>query len=106
MFVLGGMGNIWGVALGAFVIFTIQTVLLKQLNTFFANFQDVPIIGLLSEINFVQYQFLLYGLALVLMMLFRPEGLFPSQRRKQELRAGDAAESESEAAAALGEATT
>jgi ABC-type branched-subunit amino acid transport system permease subunit len=106
MVVLGGMGNIWGVALGAFVIYTIQTVLLKQLNTFFANFQDVPVIGLLSEINFVQYQFLLYGLALVLMMLFRPEGLFPSQRRKQELRAGDAAESESEAAAALGEATS
>jgi ABC-type branched-subunit amino acid transport system permease subunit len=105
MVVLGGMGNIWGVALGAFVIYTIQTVLLKQLNTFFANFADVPVIGLLAEINFVQYQFLLYGLALVFMMLFRPEGLFPSQRRKQELRAADAAESESEAAAALGEAT-
>ena len=106
MVVLGGMGNIWGVALGAFVIYTIQTVLLKQLNTFFANFADVPVIGLLAEINFVQYQFLLYGLALVFMMLFRPEGLFPSQRRKQELRAADAAESESEAAAALGEATS
>jgi ABC-type branched-subunit amino acid transport system permease subunit len=106
MVVLGGMGNIWGVALGAFVIYTIQTVLLKQLNTFFAQFADVPVLGLLSEINFVQYQFLLYGLALVLMMLFRPEGLFPSQRRKQELRAVDAAESESEAAAALGEATS
>jgi ABC-type branched-subunit amino acid transport system permease subunit len=105
MVVLGGMGNIWGVALGAFVIYTIQTVLLKQLNTFFAQFQDVPVLGLLSEINFVQYQFLLYGLALVFMMLFRPEGLFPSQRRKQELRAADAAESESEAAAALGEAS-
>jgi ABC-type branched-subunit amino acid transport system permease subunit len=105
MVVLGGMGNIWGVALGAFVIYTIQTVLLKQLNTFFAQFQDVPVLGLLSEINFVQYQFFLYGLALVLMMLFRPEGLFPSQRRKQELRAADAAESESEAAAALGEAS-
>jgi ABC-type branched-subunit amino acid transport system permease subunit len=105
MVVLGGMGNIWGVALGAFVIYTIQTVLLKQLNTFFAQFADVPVIGLLSEVNFVQYQFLLYGLALVLMMLFRPEGLFPSQRRKQELRAHDAAEAESEAAAALGEAT-
>jgi ABC-type branched-subunit amino acid transport system permease subunit len=106
MVVLGGMGNIWGVALGAFVIYTIQTVLLKQLNTFFAQFADVPVIGLLSEVNFVQYQFLLYGLALVFMMLFRPEGLFPSQRRKQELRAHDAAESESEAAAALSEATS
>jgi branched-chain amino acid transport system permease protein len=101
MVVLGGMGNIWGVALGAFVIYTIQVVLLKQLNTFFAEL-NVPI---LSDINFVQYQFLLYGLALVLMMLFRPEGLFPSQRRKRELHSADAAATESQAAATLGEAS-
>ncbi len=81
MVVLGGLGNIWGVALGAFIVYTIQVVLLKQLNTFFQELH-VPI---LQDINFVQYQFLLYGLALVVMMLFRPEGLFPSQRRKREL---------------------
>jgi ABC-type branched-subunit amino acid transport system permease subunit len=85
MIVLGGMGNIWGVALGAFVIYTIQVVLLKQLNAFFAAV-GVPI---LKDLNFIQYQFLLYGLALVLMMLFRPEGLFPSQRRKRELHAAE-----------------
>ena len=102
MVVLGGMGNIWGVALGAFVIYTIQVVLLKQLNAFFAELH-VPI---LEDINFVQYQFLLYGLALVLMMLFRPEGLFPSQRRKRELHAADAAESEATAVAALDESIT
>jgi ABC-type branched-subunit amino acid transport system permease subunit len=99
MVVLGGMGNIWGVALGAFIVYTIQVVFLKQLNAFFEGL-NVPI---LSDINFVQYQFLLYGLALVLMMLFRPEGLFPSQRRRRELHAVDAAESEIEAAAALDE---
>ncbi len=81
MVVLGGMGNIWGVAVGAFTVFIIQSVLLKQLNGFFNTFQ-VPI---LSDIDFVQYQFLLYGLALVLMMLLRPEGLFPSKRRRREL---------------------
>jgi len=98
MIVLGGLGNIWGVALGAFIIYTIQVVLLKQMNTFFESLQ-VPI---LQDINFVQYQFLLYGLALVIMMLFRPEGLFPSQRRKRELhtRSGDA---EAEAANILEE---
>jgi ABC-type branched-subunit amino acid transport system permease subunit len=99
MVVLGGMGNIWGVALGAFVIYTIQIVLLKQLNAFFAELH-VPI---LQDINFVQYQFLLYGLALVLMMLFRPEGLFPSQRRKRELHTADAAEAEATSVAALDE---
>src|SRR6185295_11467171 len=81
MVILGGMGNIWGVAAGAFIVFEIQTVLLKQLN-FIAESIGIPI---LSDINFTDYQFLLYGVALVLMMLLRPEGLFPSQRRRREL---------------------
>ena len=81
MVILGGMGNIWGVAAGAFIVFMIQTVLLKQLNTITEGL-GIPV---LSGINFLDYQFLLYGIALVLMMLFRPEGLFPSQRRRREL---------------------
>ncbi|MEW6224259.1 MAG: branched-chain amino acid ABC transporter permease [Chloroflexota bacterium] len=81
MVVLGGMGNIWGVAVGAFLVFLIQTVILKQLNVFFDNVQ-VPV---LSDVDFLQYQFLLYGIALVAMMLIRPEGLFPSRRRRSEL---------------------
>jgi ABC-type branched-subunit amino acid transport system permease subunit len=81
MVVLGGMGNIWGVAVGAFIIFMIQSVFLKQLNLFFDNV-NIPI---LSDVDFLQYQFLLYGIALVAMMLLRPEGLFPSQRRRREL---------------------
>jgi ABC-type branched-subunit amino acid transport system permease subunit len=85
MVVLGGMGNAWGVAAGAFVLYTIQAVLLKQLNQFFAAVQ-FPI---LKDIDFVQYQFLLYGLALVAMMLLRPEGLFPSKARQRELHEAD-----------------
>ncbi len=81
MVVLGGMGNVWGVAVGAFLVFLIQTVILKQLNVFFDNV-NVPI---LSDVDFLQYQFLLYGIALVGMMLIRPEGLFPSRRRRREL---------------------
>ncbi len=81
MVVLGGMGNVWGVAVGAFILYTIQSVVLKQLNPFFHTL-NVPF---LRDIDFVQYQFLLYGLALVGMMLLRPEGLFPSSRRKREL---------------------
>ena len=81
MVVLGGMGNIWGVAVGAFVLFMIQNVFLKQLNQFFDTLK-VPI---LSDIDFIKYQFLLYGLALVFMMLLRPEGLFPNRRRRLEL---------------------
>ncbi len=81
MVVLGGMGNIWGVAAGAFIVFLIQSVFLKQLTIFFQPL-NIPV---LSSINFLDYQFLLFGIALVGMMLLRPEGLFPSTRRRQEL---------------------
>lgn len=85
MVILGGMGNIWGVAAGALIVYLIQSVALKQLNSV-SELLNLPVI---SEINFTDYQFLLYGIALVLMMLFRPEGLFPSQRRRRELHIAD-----------------
>jgi len=88
MVVLGGMGNTWGVAVGAFIVFLIQNVLLRQLNLFFDN-TNFPI---LSDIDFIQYQYLLFGLALVAMMLLRPEGLFPSRARRRELHTEEDAE--------------
>jgi branched-chain amino acid transport system permease protein len=90
MIVLGGMGNIWGVAVGAFIIFVVQQVFLPQLTNFF----DVVQVPILSDIDFIQYQFLLYGLALVAMMLFRPEGLFPNVRRRRELHTDTAGSEE------------
>jgi ABC-type branched-subunit amino acid transport system permease subunit len=97
MVVLGGMGNVWGVAAGAFVVYEIQSELLKQMNGFVDNLNLPPIdIGLttidLSKVDFLQYQFLLYGLALVGMMLLRPEGLFPNRRRRAELHDVDDSE--------------
>jgi len=90
MVVLGGMGNIWGVAVGAFVVYEIQSQGLKQLGTFVQSL-NLPAFALgpvnvnIGAINFLNFQYLLYGLALVLMMLLRPEGLFPSRRRRSEL---------------------
>ena len=95
MVVLGGMGNFWGVAIGAFVIYTINNVFLKTLNQFFdaaaKALGDIPVVGAIADflatIDFIGLQFLLYGIALVGMMLLRPEGLFPNSRRKRELHA-------------------
>jgi ABC-type branched-subunit amino acid transport system permease subunit len=92
MVILGGMGNIWGVAVGAFIVYMIQIVVLKNINGVIEKLGipdfTIPLIDLhvdLAKVKFVEFQFLLYGVALVLMMLLRPEGLFPSQRRRQEL---------------------
>ena len=79
MVVLGGMGNIWGVILGAVLLsFTPEilrwTVEPAQHALFGRSVIEPEVIRML-----------LFGLALVLVMLFRPAGLLPSAVRKREL---------------------
>ena len=64
MVVLGGMGNIWGAMLGAFVL------------------------GILPELlrGFESYRMLLFGLLMILMMIFRPQGILGGQLIRRELR--------------------
>lgn len=87
MVVLGGMGNIPGVILGAVILFELQSLILTQMTLWSHQLGAFTHLGFLEQLDFVNLKFLLYGLALVLMMLFRPEGLLPSARRKLELRA-------------------
>jgi len=95
MVIIGGMGNIWAAAAGAFIVYNLQIVLIKQLPVIteglrHAGFPIIPIIDFdIASIRFVDYQYLLFGLALVFMMLKRPEGLFPSRTRRAELLADD-----------------
>jgi len=86
MVVLGGMGNIWGVAAGALIVYELQGQGLAQLDAFVKSL-NLPAIGPidLSKIDFISLKYLIYGFVLVLMMLLRPEGLFPSRRRRREL---------------------
>lgn len=66
LIIIGGMGNIPGVIVGALAL--------------------VGLPELLRE--FSDYRFLFYGATLVLMMLLRPEGLLPESRRRLELEEG------------------
>jgi branched-chain amino acid transport system permease protein len=78
MIILGGLGSIWGVVLGA--------VVLSFINNWFIPdvINDVP--GKLG-INFdaTQITFAIYGFLLVMMMILRPQGLLPERRHKMEL---------------------
>jgi ABC-type branched-subunit amino acid transport system permease subunit len=80
MLVLGGMGNIPGVIVGSLVISSLDRFILPQLTNFMHNFG--------VQIDLTNSRFLIYGIILVLTMLFRPEGLLPSRQRRSELRAG------------------
>jgi len=65
--IVGGMGSIPGVALGALFLIGIPEL--------FREFAD--------------YRYLFYGMALIGMMLFRPEGIWPSGIARRELHAED-----------------
>ena len=80
MIILGGLGSIWGVVLGA--------ILLQLVNRYLIP--DVLNDKAQSWFNFdlTQLSFSIFGFILVLVMLIRPEGLWPERRRKLELREG------------------
>lgn len=85
--VLGGMGTVGGVLLGA--------MLLKMLPEKFRFFSE--------------YRLLTFGLVLILVMRFRPEGLVPSKRRQLEFHSDDeelAASVEQQTVAGIGVTTT
>ena len=79
MVVLGGMGNIWGVILGALLLSFVPEILRHTVDPL----QRMLFDRLIIEPEVIRM--LLFGLALMLMMLFRPAGLWPSKVRKREL---------------------
>jgi branched-chain amino acid transport system permease protein len=69
LIIVGGMGSLPGVIVGAFFIMGLPELLRE----------------------FAEYRMLMYGALLIVMMLSRPEGLWPSETRKRELRAAEEA---------------
>jgi branched-chain amino acid transport system permease protein len=84
MIILGGLGNIYGVIAGALLIGIFDRILSEELNSPVHWIGRQVGSGFLSDHDIKQDKFIVFGLALVIMMLLRPEGLFPSARRKQE----------------------
>ncbi len=81
MVILGGMGNIWGVILGAVFLSMLNRFILPELN-------DVPDkIGLDFDVTSINFG--IFGFLLLAMMVLRPEGFLPSTRRKIELHGDD-----------------
>jgi branched-chain amino acid transport system permease protein len=79
MVVLGGMGSVWGVVLGAIVLSTLNHYLLPRV------LYDVPgLVGL--DFDLSQISSGIYGFVLVIVMLVRPEGLLPERRHSIALR--------------------
>ncbi|HEV2813197.1 MAG TPA: branched-chain amino acid ABC transporter permease [Solirubrobacteraceae bacterium] len=81
MIILGGLGSIWGVVLGAVVLSVINNHLIPNVfNTWPGK------VGL--DFDLTELSFGIFGFLLVIMMVLRPEGLLPERRRQLELEEG------------------
>ncbi len=91
MVVLGGLGSIPGVVVGALAVYAINVLVLRGLDNigsdptsffhpFYAQLQTI-----LPNFTFGNIRNLIFGIILIAIMIFRPEGLIPSARRRREL---------------------
>jgi len=85
MVILGGMANVYGCILGAVILtwvnYTGMTEVGNSINS-----------ALGTSISFPNYQFMLFGSVLVLMMLFRRDGILPAARAKHSRELDEAIE--------------
>lgn len=83
MVILGGMGSIPGAILGAAALTILNLDVLKTFSEFVrTSLPQIP-----NQVDPAKYERLVFGLILVLMMIFRPEGLIPEKRHKAEMAA-------------------
>jgi len=97
MVVIGGLGSIPGVIVGAIVVYSINLLILKQLDTIAINPGNILYLieHTIPNFTFENIKNLLFGIILICIMIFRPEGLIPSARRRRELHQSNAPEEES-----------
>ena len=85
MVVLGGMGSVWGVVLGAMILQLLQSWFLQDLSEWLHALGRAVGNAWLQRLDLTQGIELIFGIILVLMMLFRREGLIPARRRPAAL---------------------
>jgi len=91
MVVLGGMGSVPGVILGAAALTILNLDLLKGFSEVLNTMRQdgtvllgFPMSQLPSQVDPAKYERLVFGIILILMMIFRPEGLIPERRGSRE----------------------
>jgi branched-chain amino acid transport system permease protein len=94
MVILGGMGSIPGAILGATAVTVLNLQVLKGLSLWLNELKNagVTVLGLSladlpTQFEPAKYERMIFGIILVLMMIFRPQGILPARRRQRELTA-------------------
>ena len=82
MVILGGLGSIPGVVVGATVVTVLRMQVLTELANLMGQWTFLP-----PAFNLAKYQPLIFGLILILMMRYRQNGLLPARRRPIDIDA-------------------
>ena len=92
MVILGGMGSIPGAILGATAVTVLNLQVLKGLSLWLNELRNagVTILGynlanLPTQLEPAKYERMIFGIILILMMIYRPQGILPARRRVREL---------------------
>jgi branched-chain amino acid transport system permease protein len=96
MVILGGMGSVSGAVLGATGVTILNLQLLKGLSLWLNALRQsgaaltIPLLGsfplsqLPAQFEPAKYERMVFGLILILMMIFRPQGILPPQRDREK----------------------
>src|SRR4029079_15731189 len=81
--ILGGLASLRGTLLGVSLLIGFDSILAPALDNWIQRANINPTGNVL--LTFTNWRLLIFGVALILMMRLRPEGLLPSLRLKREL---------------------
>src|SRR6185436_555526 len=81
--ILGGLGNRPGVLLGVFILVGYDQILTPLLDNWIQQQKINP--GGKEYLKVSGWRLFIFGIALIVMMRFRPEGLLPAARQRREL---------------------
>jgi branched-chain amino acid transport system permease protein len=85
MIVFGGIGSVWGVVVGALILQILQSWFLEDLSEWLHALGRLVHVEWLQQVQLAQSIEFIFGVILVLMMLFRRQGLLPATRPQQAL---------------------
>jgi branched-chain amino acid transport system permease protein len=81
MVILGGMGNVAGAVVGAIAVVVLQQQILYKLSNYLSQLSARGILNIPSQADPAEYQRLIFGLILILMCIYRSQGILPARRR-------------------------
>jgi branched-chain amino acid transport system permease protein len=94
MVILGGMGSIPGAVLGATVVTVLNLQVLKGFSLWLNELKNAgvvilgfPLANLPTQFEPAKYERMIFGMILIAMMIFRPQGILPARRRQREIEA-------------------